>query len=111
MADVTLLTDQNVTGQVAIETTDGTVIAVAFDEGTFSATMDNTTDFTVSSDGVTVNVRATGTPSAADATLTVAGSVAGVALQPFTATFSAVTPPPVAAKVAVTFGTPATNAA
>lgn len=111
MADVTLLTDQNVTGTVAIEATDGTLVTVPFDAGTFAAAIDNTTDFEVTSapDDTTVTVKALGTATTADATLTVAGSVGGVALEAFTTTFAATVPAPVAAKIAVTFAAPVAN--
>ena len=101
----------NVTGTVAIEATDGTLVTVPFDAGTFAAAIDNTTDFEVTSapDDTTVTVKALGTATTADATLTVAGSVGGVALEAFTTTFAATVPAPVAAKIAVTFAAPVAN--
>ena len=104
----TLLNNQNIDVAVGAADAAGTPVDVTFDAGTVIASFADGSAFqvVVSADEKSVNVKALG-PVVTGDTLTVTGSVAGVALTPATLAFDVQLPPAVA--VTLTPGTPVAN--
>lgn len=108
MADFVLKTNQNVTLSVGAADITGTPVAVVFDANSVVATVSDPGALVavVSADETTVNVKALGPLTTGD-TVTVSGSVAGVALTPATFIVDVEALPAVA--VTLTPGVVATN--